>query len=323
MRQVRFNEALREAIREEMRRDENVIIFGEDIGAYGGLYRVTVGLLEEFGAKRVRNTPISEPSLVGAAIGGAIAGLRPICEIMVMDWFGLALDQLVNNATLRYTWGGQITIPMVIRTQGGAGRYSGAHHSKMLEVWPAHIPGIKVVMPSNPYDAKGLLKASIRDDNPVVFIESRVLYGKRAPVPEEEYIIELGTAKVVREGSDITVIAIQSMVQEAVDAAEILAEKGISVEVIDPRTLVPFDYTTVFESVKKTHRVLVVHSSWQRFGIGAEIASSIQEKLFDYLDAPVKRLAGIEVPIPASPALEPLVVPNKDKIVDFIEEMLG
>lgn len=323
MRQVRFNEALREAIREEMRRDENVIIFGEDIGAYGGLYRVTEGLLEEFGAKRVRNTPISEPAMVGAAIGGAIAGLRPICEIMVMDWFGLALDQLVNNATLRYTWGGQITIPMVIRTQGGAGRYSGAHHSKMLEVWPAHIPGIKVVMPSNPYDAKGLLKASIRDDNPVVFIESRVLYGKRAPVPEEEYIIELGTAKVVREGSDITVIAIQSMVQEAVDAAEILAEKGISVEVIDPRTLVPFDYTTVIESVKKTHRVLVVHSSWQRFGIGAEIASSIQEKIFDYLDAPVKRLAGIEVPIPASPALEPLVVPNKDKIVDFIEEMLG
>ena len=322
MKEMSYRDAIREALIEEMQYDQNVVVFGQDVGIYGGPYQVTRGLLKRFGSKRVRNTPLSESAMTGAAIGAAIAGLRPICEIMVMDWFVLTLDQLVNQATLRYTWADQITIPMVIRTQGGAGVCGGAHHSKMLEVWPAYIPGIKIIMPSNPYDAKGLLKSAIRDNNPVIFIESRTLYGKKGLVPENEYFVEIGSANIVKEGKDITIIAFHTMVEKAAIAAETLLKEGINVEIIDPRTLAPLDFLTIANSIKKTKRAIIVHNSWKRFGIGAEIAALIQEKLFDYLDAPVMRIGVKEMPIPASPALEPLVLPNENDIVREIRKMV-
>ena len=323
MRNLRVKDAIREAILEEMEQDKNVILLGEDIATYGGVFGCTKGLLDKFGPARVRNVPLSESAQPGVAIGAAIAGLRPILEIMYMDWFGMTLDQLVNNANLGWVWGGQVQVPMVIRVQVSGGRRNGPHHSKSLEVWPAHIPGIKVVMPSNAYDFKGLLKSAIRDNNPVIFIENALLYGSIGEVPEEDYVVKIGSARITREGTDITVIAFSDMVQEALAAAEILKEEGIDIEIIDPRSIVPMDYETIFSSIKKTHKVLIVHSSWKRFGIGAEIAATIQEEMFDSLDAPIKRLGILEVPIPASPALEPSIRPDKNKIIKTIKEIVN
>ena len=323
MRTISYRDAIREALIEEMENDQNVVIYGQDVSIYGGPYQVTKGLLERFGNKRVRNAPLSESAMTGAAIGAAIAGIKPICEIMVMDWFGLTLDQLINQATLTHTWAGQVTIPMVIRTQGGGGVSGGAHHSKMLEVWPAYIPGIKIIMPSCPYDAKGLLKSSIRDNSPVIFIESRTLYGKKGPVPEKEYFIEIGSANIVKEGLDVTIIAFHTMVEKAIKAAEILLEEGINAEIIDPRTLTPLDFSTISTSIKKTGRAIVIHNSWKRFGIGAEIAALIQENLFNYLKSPVVRIGVKEIPIPASPSLEKLILPNENDIIKETRKMFS
>jgi len=323
MKKILYNEALREALIEEMQRDKNVVIFGEDVGTYGGAFKVTNKIEEMFGFDRIRDTPISEGAITGVAVGAAIAGLRPVAEIMYMDWIGLTLDELVNQASLlHYVYGGQVNVPMVLRTQGGGGASASAQHSKSLEAWVAHIPGLKVVMPSTPYDAKGLLKSAIRDNSPVVFIEHKLLYGTRGEIPEEEYTIPIGKADVKKEGNDVTVIATSMMVLEALAAAKDLEKEGISVEVIDPRTLIPFDKETMVNSIKKTNRAIVVHEAWKTCGFGAEITSMIMEEAFDYLDAPVKRIAGFDSPIPYSPELEPLVIPNKEVIKKAVREIL-
>lgn len=319
-----YKDVLREALIEEMERDPNVYLLGEDIEVYGGAFRVTEKLNEMFGPERVRDTPISEQAITGITIGSAIAGKRPVAEMMYMDWIGLTLDQFVNQASLlHYVYNGQVKIPMVMRTQGGARASASAQHSKSLEAWFCHIPGIKVIAPSTPYDAKGLLKAAIRDDNPVLFIEHKLLYGTRGEVPDEEYVLPIGKADVKREGSDVTIIAYSAMVLEALDAAEELEKEGISVEVIDPRTLIPFDKETVFASVEKTNHVVVVHEAWKTGGFGGEIAAQIAEECFDSLDAPIVRLGAKDCPIPYSPALEPLTVPNKDDIIAAVKKVLG
>lgn len=324
MKKVYYNEALREALMEEMQRDERVLLLGEDIGTYGGVFRVTYKLVDMFGEERVRDTPISEAAITGITIGAAIAGMRPVAEIMYIDWIALALDQLVNQASLlHYVYGGQVRIPMVLRTQGGAGASAAPQHSKSLEAWLTHIPGLKVVMPSTPYDAKGLLKAAIRDDNPVVFIEHKLLYGVRGEIPEKEYIIPIGEADIKRKGKDLTIIATSRMVHEALSAANELEEEGIDVEVVDPRTLIPLDKETILNSVKKTHRVIIVHEAWKTCGFGAEMAAMIQEEAFDYLEAPIVRVAGADVPIPYSPALEPCVIPNKEKIISAVRKIVN
>jgi pyruvate dehydrogenase E1 component beta subunit len=321
---IYYNQAICEALREEMSRDKRVFLLGEDIGKYGGVYRATLGLLEEFGEERVRDTPISEAAICGAAIGAAITGMKPVIEIMYIDFIPIAMGQIVNQATqISYIYGGQVKVPLVIRTQGGAGASAGAQHSKSLEAWFTHVPGLKVVMPSTPYDVKGLLKAAIRDPGPVIFIEHKLLYGKKGHVPEQEYIIELGVADIKRIGKDITVIATSRMVLESLEAAEELEKEGISVEVIDPRTLVPLDTKTLFNSVKKTGRVVIVHEAWKRGGFGAEIVAEIVENCFDFLKTPIKRVAGKEVPIPYSPELEKLAIPNKEEIIQAIKENLN
>jgi len=324
MKKTLYNEALREALIEEMKRDDSVFVLGEDVEAYGGVFKVTNKLVDMFGEDRVRDTPISEAGITGVSIGAAIAGMRPIMEIMYIDWISITLDQLVNQASLlHYVYGGQVNVPMVLRTQGGGGASASAQHSKSLEALVTHIPGLKVVMPSNPYDAKGLLKSAIRDDNPVVFIEHKLLYGTRGEIPEEEYLIPIGKADVKREGTDLTIIATSAMVLEALSAAKDLEKEGISVEVVDPRTLIPLDKETIINSVKKTNNAVVVHEAWKTCGFGAEVVSTIMEEAFDYLDAPVKRVAGADVPIPYSPALEPLTLPDKGKIISAVKEVLS
>lgn len=324
MRSIYYNQAICEAFREEMSRDKKVFLLGEDIGKYGGVYRATFGLLEEFGEERVRDTPISEAAICGVAIGAAMTGMHPVAEIMYIDFIPIAMDQIVNQAAqLSYIYGGQVKVPLVIRTQGGAGASAGAQHSKSLEAWFTHVPGLKVVMPSTPYDVKGLLKAAIRDPGPVIFIENKLLYGKKGFVPEKEYVIELGVADVKRIGTDITVIATSRMVLESLEAAEELEKEGINVEVIDPRTLVPLDAKTILNSVKKTGRVIIVHEAWKRGGFGAEIVSEIAENGFDFLKTRIKRVAGKEVPIPYSPELEKLAIPNKEDIIMAIKETLS
>jgi len=324
MKKVYYNQALNEALMEEMKRDERVFLLGEDIGIYGGVYRVTHKLIDMFGEERVKDTPISEAAMTGIAIGVAIAGMRPIVEIMYMDFIGLVLDQLINQAScLHYISGGQVCVPMVLRTQGGAAPLGGARHSKSLEVWLTHIPGLKVIMPSNPYDAKGLLKAAIRDNNPVVFIEHKLLYEVRGEIPDEEYIIPIGKADIKKKGKDLTIIATSRMVQEALYAAKDLEKEGINVEVVDPRTLIPLDKETILNSIKKTNRAIVVHEAWKTCGFGAEIVSIIMEEAFDYLDAPVKRVGGIDVPIPYSTALASQLIPNKDSIISAVKEVLS
>ena len=318
-----YKDVLREALIEEMERDPSVFLLGEDIEVYGGAFRVTEKLNEMFGPWRVMDTPISEGAQTGIAIGAAIAGKRPVLEMMYMDWIGLTLDQMVNQASLlHYVYDGQVTLPFVMRTQGGARASASAQHSKSLEAWFCHIPGIKVISPSTPYDAKGLLKAAIRDDNPVLFIEHKLLYGTRGEVPDEEYVLPKGKADIKREGTDCTVIATSAMVLEALSAAEELAEEGISVEVLDPRTLIPLDKETIRESVEKTNHVVVVHEAWKTGGFGGEIAAIIAEEMFYSLDAPVIRLGAKDCPIPYSPALEPLTVPNKDDIKAAVKKTL-
>ncbi len=323
MRKINYREALNEALREEMLRDESVFIMGEDVGVYGGAYGVTRGLYDEFGPERVRDTPISEAAIAGSAAGAAMTGMRPVAEIMYIDFITLAMDQIVNIAAKnRYMFGGKSIVPVVYRTQGGAGRGIAAHHSGSLEAWFIHSPGILVVMPSTPFDAKGLLKTCIRDNNPIVFIEHKMLYNVEGEVPEAEYTVPLGVADIKRTGTDVTIIAYSRMVHTALEAAEELSKEGIEAEVVDPRTLKPLDVDTIIKSIKKTHRAVVVHEACKTCGFGAEIASLIMEEAFDYLDAPVIRVAGADVPIPMSPVLEAAVVPSKEKIIDAVKKIV-
>lgn len=314
---ITFQEAVREAMCQKMRSDERVFILGEDIGIYGGAWGVTNGMLEEFGPERVRITPISESAITGCAVGAAMTGMRPILEIQFSDFITIATDQLVNQAAkLRYMFGGKGKVPMVVRTPSGSGVGLAAQHSQSLESWMTHIPGLKVVQPSTPYDAKGLLMAAMEDDNPVVFYEHKVLYGMKGEVPEEPYIIPLGKADIKRSGTDVTIIATSIMVHRALEAADRLSHDGISAEVIDPRTLVPLDTDTIVESVKKTGRAIVVHEAVKRSGFGAEIVSVIQEsEAFDFLDAPILRVAGRNIPMPYSSILEKHAVPQVEDII--------
>ncbi|HVB96567.1 MAG TPA: alpha-ketoacid dehydrogenase subunit beta [Chloroflexota bacterium] len=325
-RQITYVMALNEALREEMRRDPSVFVMGEDVaiwGNKGGVYGVTQGLYEEFGAERVRDTPISEEGIVGTAVGAAVTGMRPVAEIMYADFMALAMDPLVNQgAKLRYMFGGKARVPVVIRTQEGAGRGIAAQHSQSLEAWFAHIPGIKVCVPSQPADAKGLLKTAIRDDNPVMFLEHKMLYATKGPVPEGEYTIPFGVADVKREGKDVTFIGIHTMVNRGLTAAAKLAAEGISVEVIDPRTLVPFDIETIVNSVKKTGRVVIAHEAYSRGGIAGEIAMQIMENAFDYLDAPIVRVAGRNVPVPYNLRLERAAVPQDEDVINALRNIV-
>ncbi len=323
-RQIRYWQAIQEALREEMLRDERVFVMGEDVGLYGGAYGATRGLFEEFGPERVRDTPISEATIGGAAVGAAMCGMRPVAEIMYVDFTPLAMDQIANQgAKNRYMFGGKTVVPMVIRTEGGAGRCIAAHHSQSLEALWVHFPGIYVVMPSTPYDAKGLLKAAIRDDNPVMFIEHKMLYSVEGFVPEEDYIIPFGVADVKREGSEVTVITYSRMVHRALEAAERLAaEEGISVEVIDLRTLKPLDMETIAASVKKTGRVVGVSEAYKTGSFISELITCIQEELFDWLDAPIVRVCAADVPVPMSEPLEDAAIPNVEAIIAGIRKAL-
>ena len=318
-----YLDAIRAALAEEMRRDPSVYLFGEDI-AVGGPFGATQGLAEEFGANRVVNTPISEGTVMGLAIGAATAGLRPVVEIMFIDFITLAMDQLVNHAAkLHYMSGGQLKIPLTVRVQCGIGGAMGAHHSQSLEAWLAHVPGLKVVMPADPADAKGLLKSALRDDNPVVFIEHRGLYWCKGQVPEGDHNVPIGRAKLVKEGHQATIVALSSMVGPSLAAADDLASDGISVEVIDPRTVSPLDIAAIAESVKKTGRLLIVHEAVEQGGIGAEIIARTQQEVFYYLDSPMLRVAAPSAPVPAGPTLEKEFVPGKERIVAAVQELIG
>ncbi|MEJ5347653.1 MAG: alpha-ketoacid dehydrogenase subunit beta [Desulfosoma sp.] len=319
-----YLQAINEALRQEMERDPDVFIMGEDVGPFGGCFGVTKGLYEQFGDKRVKDTPITESAIIGAATGAAAAGLRPVCEIMFVDFIGVALDQLFNQAAkMRYMFGGKAKIPMVLRSPQGAGIGAAAQHSQSLEAWFAHVPGLKVAMPATPYDAKGLLVTAIRDDNPVVFLEHKLLYGLEAEVPDELYTVPFGKAEVRRTGEDVTIVATAKMVHTALEAADVLANDGISAEVIDPRTLVPFDTETVVESVKKTHALVVVHEAVKHGGFGAEIAAQVAELAFDYLDGPIVRVAAPFTPVPFSPPLEQAFLPKVDDIVKAVKTIRG
>jgi pyruvate/2-oxoglutarate/acetoin dehydrogenase E1 component len=316
MREITLSKAVNEAISEEMRRDPTVFVMGEDVAEAGTPFKVLSGLVEEFGRERVVDTPISEPGFMGIAVGAALTGLRPIVDLMFGDFLFLVMDQLCNQAAkTHYMSGGKLTVPLVLRTNLGATRRSAAQHSQSLHALVAHIPGIKVALPSSAYEAKGLMKTAIRDNNPVVIFEDKLMYQEKALVPEEEYLIPFGVACVLREGSDVTLVATSSMVQVALKAADILAAERISVEVIDPRTLVPLDEKTLLKSAQKTSRVIIVDEGHQSFGITAEIASRINEKAFYHLDAPVQRMGAMDVPVPFSPILEDLTVPTPERVV--------
>ncbi|MEE8355719.1 MAG: alpha-ketoacid dehydrogenase subunit beta [Anaerolineales bacterium] len=323
MREITYLEAIREAMTQEMERDSRVFLIGEDIGEYGGAFQVTYGMLEKFGPERILDTPITELGLTGAATGAALIGMRPIAEIMFMDFTTLASEQLVNQAAkLRFMFGGQSKVPMVLRTPAGSGTGAAEHHSQSFENWFVHVPGLKVVMPTTPYDVKGLLVSAIRDDNPVVFIEHKLLYKTKGDVPEELYEIPLGKADVKREGKDLTIVATAIMVQRSLQAAEELAKEGIDIEVVDPRTLRPLDTETIVNSVKKTGKVLIVHEAVKTGGFGGELAGIIAEsEAFGYLDAPILRLAGREVPIPYNRNLEYNSVPQVENIVEKAREL--
>jgi len=323
MRELSYAEAIREALRQEMQRDERVFIIGEDVGVYGGAFGVTLGLVEEFGEERVIDTPISELGIAGAITGAALTGMRPVGEIMFMDFTTLAAEQLVNQAAkIRFMFGGRAKVPFVLRTPAGSGTGAAAQHSQSLENWFVHVPGLKVVMPSTPYDAKGLLLASIRDDNPVIFVEHKLLYKVKGPVPEEPYTIPLSTAEVKREGRDLTIVATSIMVKRSLEAAEQLAREGIEAEVVDPRTLKPLDGETIIRSVTKTGRVLIVHEACKTGGYGGELAAVIAEsEAFDYLDAPIIRLAGRDMPIPYNRTLEYHTVPQVENIVEAAHQL--
>lgn len=324
MRTITYREAINEALAEEMKRDEKVFLIGEDIAdPFGGSYKVTKGLSTQFGIERVRNTPIAEAGLAGASVGAAMVGMRPVAEIMYMDFTSCCFDAIVNQAAkTRFMSGGQVTVPIVFRTQQGAGRSSAAQHAQSWEALYAHIPGLKIVMPSNPYDAKGLLKTAIRDEDPVVYIEHKMLYAMKGEVPEEEYIVPFGEAKVVKTGSDITVIATLKMVNLALEVSRRLEEDGINIEVIDLRTIVPLDKKTILKSVKKTGKVAIVQEAVGRCGFCTELAMVIMEEAFDYLDVPIKRIASMNAPLAFAPELEDYILPNEDKIYQEIKSML-
>jgi acetoin:2,6-dichlorophenolindophenol oxidoreductase subunit beta len=314
-RELTFAEAVREALAEEMRRDPSVFIIGEDVAEAGTPFKVLSGLAKEFGLQRVIDTPISEPGFTGIAVGAAMTGMRPVVDIMFGDFITLVMDQMVNQAAkIRYMSGGHFKVPLVMRTTLGATRRSAAQHSQSLHALFSHIPGLKVALPSTPYDAKGLLKSAIRDDNPVAFFEDKMMFRTKGPVPTEEYTIPLGMADIKRIGSDITLVATSSMVQVALAAADSLADEGLSAEVVDPRTTFPLDKMTLIESAKKTGRALVIDEGYNRYGVTAEIASVIAEGAFYYLDAPVQRMGAMDVPIPFSPALEDLTVPTPETV---------
>jgi len=322
--ELSYREAVRDAMSTAMRRDDDVFIMGEDIAEMGGSMGVTQGMLEEFGPERVRNTPISEMAIVGAGIGAAIAGMRPIVEIMYQDFTTLAMEQIVSQAAKhRYMSGGQIKVPITIRTQGGAGWSPGAQHAQQLEAWFVHVPGLKVVFPSTPEDVRGLLWSSIYEDNPIVFFEHRTLYGIKGEVPDEIDPIEIGKARIHREGEDVTVVATGRLVHESLKAAEQAAEEGISVEVFDPRTLQPLDEDALIASVQKTNRAVVAHEAVTRMGWGAEVAAVVQEKAFDYLDAPVARVGAKFTPIPFAPVMEEWVVPHAKDVLAAIKKTVG
>ncbi len=323
MRELTYREALREAMTEEMERDERVFLMGEEVGHYNGAYKVSEGLLDRFGERRVVDTPIAETGFAGVGIGAAMVGLRPIIEFMTWNFSLCAYDQLVNNAAkLRYMSGGQITLPIVFRGPGGAAHQLAAQHSQAVESLYAYVPGLKVVAPSTPADAKGLLKTAIRDENPVIFIEGEVLYGRKGEVREEEYRIPLGQGEVKRSGTDVTIVAWSKMVHTALDAARELAKEGIELEVIDPRTLRPLDDQMIFDSVRKTNRCIILEEGWPFAGLGAEIAYRIMKEGFDYLDAPVVRVTGEDVPMPYAKNLEHEVLPSVEKVVRAVQDVL-
>jgi pyruvate/2-oxoglutarate/acetoin dehydrogenase E1 component len=317
MREITYVEAVREALRQAMQADERVFLIGEDIGTYGGAFGVTAGLIDEFGGERVIDTPISEAAVAGACIGAAITGMRPVGEIQFMDFVTLSMEQLVLQAAkIRFMFGGKAKVPMVLRMPGGAGTGAAAQHSESLESWFVHVPGLKVVAPSSPYDAKGLLLAAIQDDNPVIFVEHKLLYKEKGPVPEEMYALPLSQSHVVREGKHLTLVATSVMVPRSLEAARRLAEEGIEVEIIDPRTLKPMDDAPILTSVMKTGRVLVVHEAVKTGGFGGEIVARIVEsEAFDYLEAPVRRLASLDIPVPYNHILEYNMVPQVENIV--------
>jgi acetoin:2,6-dichlorophenolindophenol oxidoreductase subunit beta len=322
VRELTMAEAVREALSEEMRRDPNVFIMGEDVAEAGTPFKVLSGMVEEFGKGRVIDTPISEPGFTGIGVGAAMTGLRPVVDIMFGDFLTLVMDQLVNQAAkVHYMSGGAWKVPMVLRTTLGASRRSAAQHSQSLQAWLSHVPGLKVVLPSTPYDAKGLMKTAIRDDNPVIFFEDKMMFRLKGPVPVEDYTIPFGVADIKREGEDITIVATSSMVQVALGAAKQLEEIGVSAEVVDPRTTSPLDEKTLIESAKKTSRVIVMDEGYEKYGVTAEIASVIATGAFYDLDAPVKRIAAMHVPIPFSPPLEDATIPTEKAVFDAARAM--
>lgn len=324
MARITMREAISQALWEEMERDPKVFIMGEEVGVWGGTYAVTRGFYDHFGAKRVRDTPVAESAIVGAAIGSALTGLRPVAELMTINFAFAAMDHIVNEAAkFHYMFGGQFVLPLVIRTAGGGGRQLGATHSQTPDAIFAHFPGLKVVAPGTPADAKGLLKAAIRSDDPIFFIESATLYQQRGEVPEGDYIVPIGKSTVQRPGRDITLVTYSKMLQVSMKAADELAKEGVEVEIVDLRSLRPLDMDPVIESFKKTNRAVVVEEGWQSFGVGAEISSRIYEQAFDYVDAPVKRVAQKEVPLPYNQKLEQMAIPQVEDVVTAVREVLN
>ncbi|GHO97102.1 TPP-dependent acetoin dehydrogenase complex, E1 protein subunit beta [Reticulibacter mediterranei] len=323
-REITLSQAIREALAEEMRRDPRVFVIGEDVAEAGTPFKVLSGLVDEFGKERVIDSPISEPGITGMGVGAAMTGMRPVVDIMFGDFMTLVMDQVVNQAAkIHYMSGGKLNVPLVVRTTLGATRRSAAQHSQSLHAWVSHVPGVKVVLPSTPYDAKGLLKTAIRDDNPVVFFEDKMMYQLKGRVPESDYTIPFGVADIKRTGTDITIVATSSMVQVALKAAEQLGQIGISAEVIDPRTTFPLDKQTMIDSAKKTSRAIVIDEGYERYGVTAEIASVISDGAFYYLDAPVKRMGAMDVPVPFSPVLEDITVPTPDTVLALAKTLCG
>jgi len=324
MREITYSQAIKEALIEEMERDPNVILLGEDIGVYGGVFKVTAGLLDQFGPERVIETPISEAGFVGASIGLAMTGKRPLAEVMFIDFAWVASDQLFNQAAkMSYMSGGRVNVPMVVRTQQGGGRGNAAQHSQSLDTIFTHMPGIKVAIPSTPYDVKGMLKTALRDPNPVVVIEHKMLYNTKGPVPVGEYTVPLGKAAIRRPGDQVTLVSLSRTMLLALEAAELAAQEGIDVEVIDLRSTVPLDIDTIVKSVKKTNRLVVAHESHRRLGIGAEIAALVQELAFDYLDAPIERVGAMDIPIPYSQVLEDEMLPSVEDILAALRRVMA
>lgn len=322
---ITIREALSAALREEMHRDERVFIMGEEVGVWGGTYAVTRGFLDEFGAKRVRDTPISEMVIAGAATGAAMAGLRPVAEIMTINFAFLALDAIINHAAkVRYMFNGQFTVPLVVRTTTGGGKQLGATHSHSPEVIFAHFPGLYVAVPGTAYDAKGMLKASIRDDNPVLFVEHSTMLQRRSPVPDDpDFVLPIGKSDIKRQGDDVTIVTFGKGLEWSMTAAETLAQDGIEAEIVDLRWLRPLDLEPVFESFKKTNRCVVVEESLPMFNVGAEVAAQLQDQMFDYMDAPVKRVAAMDIPLPYAADIERMALPSPEKVVQAVKEVVG